>query len=142
MSTNSTKPYLIRSIYDWCIDSGFTPYISVKADPDLDIPIEHVRNGEIVFNISVKAAHELIINNDFISFTARFDGVSRKLEIPVAAVKGIFAKEVNQGIAFSSENIEKENQVVPDNEQQSSTIQNSLTCQTKKTRKPNLRVIK
>ncbi|MEQ1816315.1 MAG: ClpXP protease specificity-enhancing factor [Nitrosomonas sp.] len=142
MSTISTKPYLIRSIYDWCIDSGFTPYVSVRVDPDLDIPIENVRNGEIVFNISAKAVHELIINNDSISFTARFNGVSRKLEIPLIAVKGIFAKEVNQGIAFSSESKEKENQVIPDNEQQSSTIQNSLTYQTKKTRKPNLRVIK
>ena len=142
MSTNSTKPYLIRSIYDWCIDSGFTPYVSVKVDPDLGIPIEYVKNGEIVFNISAKAVHELIINNDSISFTARFNGVSRKLEIPLIAVKGIFAKEVNQGIAFSSENKEDENQGIADNEQQRSTIQNSLTYQTKKIRKPNLRVIK
>ncbi|MDO8894609.1 ClpXP protease specificity-enhancing factor [Nitrosomonas sp.] len=142
MSTNSTKPYLIRSIYDWCIDSGFTPYVSVKADPDLDIPIEYVKNGEIVFNISEKAVHGLIINNDLISFTARFNGVSRQLEIPLVAVNGIFAKEVNQGIAFSSENKEGENQGTADNEQQNSTIQNSLTYQTKKTRKPNLRIIK
>jgi len=142
MSTNSTKPYLIRSIYDWCIDSDFTPYVSVKAYPDLDIPIEYIKNGEIVFNISAKAVHELIINNDFISFTARFNGVPRKLEIPIAAVKGIFAKEVNQGIAFSSDNKEVENQGMPDNEQQNSTIQNSLTYQTKKLRKPNLRIIK
>lgn len=142
MSANSTKPYLIRSIYDWCIDSDFTPYVSVKAYPDLDIPIEYIKNGEIVFNISAKAVHELIINNDFISFTARFNGVPRKLEIPLAAVKGIFAKEVNQGIAFSSDNKEVENQGTPDNEQQNSTIQNSLTYQTKKSRKPNLRIIK
>ncbi len=142
MSTNSTKPYLIRSIYDWCIDSSFTPYVSVKACPDLDIPIEYVNNGEIVFNISAKAVHELIINNDSISFIARFSGVSRKLEIPLAAVKGIFAKEVNQGITFSSDNKEVENQGTSDNEQQNSTIQNSLTYQTKRSRKPNLRIIK
>lgn len=142
MSTNSTKPYLIRSIYDWCIDSDFTPYVSVKAYPDLDIPIEYIKNGEIVFNISAKAVHELIINNDFISFTARFNGVPRKLEIPIAAVKGIFAKEVNQGIAFSSDNKEVENQGTPDNEQQNSTIQNSLTYQTKKSLRSNLRIIK
>lgn len=142
MSANSTKPYLIRSIYDWCIDSDFTPYVSVKAYPDLDIPIEYVKNGEIVFNISAKAVHDLIINNDFISFTARFNGVPRKLEIPIVAVKGIFAKEVNQGIAFSSDNKEIGNQGTPDNEQQNSTIQNSLTYQTKKSRKPNLRIIK
>lgn len=142
MSTNSTKPYLIRSIYDWCIDSSFTPYVSVKAYPDLDIPIEYVNNGEIVFNISAKAVHELIINNDFISFTARFNGVSRKLEIPFTAVKGIFAKEVNQGIVFSSEDKEEVNQGILDSAQQNITTQNSLTYQIKKTRKPNLRIIK
>jgi len=142
MSINSTKPYLIRSIYDWCIDNDFTPYVSVSAYPDLDVPMEYVKNGEIVFNISAKAVHELIINNDYICFTARFNGVPRKLEISLNAVKGIFAKEVNQGIAFSSDNKEEENRGKPDNEQQNSAIQNSSTYQTKKTRKPNLRIIK
>lgn len=142
MNSNSTKPYLIRSIYDWCIDSGFTPYVSVKACPDLDVPIEYVKNGEIVFNISTEAVHQLIINNDFISFAARFNGVSSKLEIPLAAVRGIFAKEVNQGIVFSSENKEEENQGMRGNEQQNSTIQNSLTYHTKEILKPNLRIVK
>lgn len=131
MSINSTKPYLIRSIYDWCIDSEFTPYVTVRAYPELDIPSEYVKNGEIVFNISAKAVHELIIKNDFICFIARFNGVSRKLEIPLNAVKGIFAKEVNQGIAFSAEN-KDESQGILDDEQQNSTIQNSSTYQTKK----------
>lgn len=142
MSINSTKPYLIRSIYDWCIDSDFTPYISVRACPELDIAIELVKNGEIVFNISSKAVHELIINNDFISFTARFNGVSRKLEIPLDAVKGIFAKEVNQGIEFSSDNKEEENRRESYHEKQENTIKDSLTYQTKKTRRPSLRIIK
>jgi len=142
MSINSTKPYLIRSIYDWCIDSDFTPYVSVKAYPHLDIPMEYVKNGEIVFNVSAKAVHDLNINNDSISFVARFNGISRKLEIPLIAVKGIFAKEINQGIAFSSDNNEEENQGRPDNEQQASEIEKSLTYQTKKTCKPNLRIIK
>lgn len=142
MSINSTKPYLIRSIYDWCIDSDFTPYVSVRACPELDIAIELVKNGEIVFNISSKAVHELIINNDFISFTARFNGVSRKLEIPLDAVKGIFAKEVNQGIEFSPDNKEEENRRESYHEKQENTIKDSLTYQTKKTRRPNLRIIK
>ncbi len=144
MSINSTKPYLIRSIYDWCIDSDFTPYVSVKASSDLDIPMEFVKDGEIVFNISAKAVHELIINNDFISFTARFNGVSTKLEIPLNAVRGIFAKEVNQGIAFSTdnENDKDENQGRAIKGQKNTSIQNALKFQTKKTRKPNLRIIK
>lgn len=142
MNTNSTKPYLIRSIYDWCIDSDFTPYVSVKASSDLDIPMELVKDGEIVFNISARAVHELIINNDFISFTARFNGVSTKLEIPLNAVRGIFAKEVNQGIAFSTDNEKDENQGRSIKGQKNTSIQNALKFQTKKTRKPNLRIIK
>ena len=142
MSINSTKPYLIRSIYDWCIDNDFTPYVSVRAYPELDVPMEYVKNSEIVFNISARAVNELIINNDYICFAARFNGVSRKLEIPLNAVKGIFAKEVNQGITFSSDNKEEENRGKSDNEQQNSAIQNSSTYQTKKARKPNLRIIK
>ena len=142
MSINSTKPYLIRSIYDWCIDNDFTPYVSVRAYPELDVPMEYVKNSEIVFNISARAVNELIINNDYICFAARFNGVSRKLEIPLNAVKGIFAKEVNQGITFSSDNKEEENRGKSDDEQQNSAIQNSSTYQTKKTRKPNLRIIK
>ena len=140
MSTNSTKPYLIRSIYDWCIDSDFTPFISVKVYPGLDMPMEYIKDDEIIFNISVKAVHDLIINNDTICFMARFNGVSRKLEIPMNAVKGIFAKEVNQGIEFSSDKV-GENQEMA-NDEQSNIVPNSLTCQQKNTKKPNLRVVK
>jgi stringent starvation protein B len=140
MSINSTKPYLIRSIYDWCIDSGFTPYVSVKVYPELDIPSEFVKNGEIILNISANAVHGLIINNEFISFDARFNGVSRKLEIPFDAIRGIFAKEVNQGIAFSPDKEDGQERI--DNDQQSGEIRNSSIHQTKKSRKPKLRLIK
>ncbi|QOJ24448.1 MAG: ClpXP protease specificity-enhancing factor [Gammaproteobacteria bacterium] len=140
MSMNSTKPYLIRSIYDWCIDSGFTPFISVKADPELDVPQELVKNGEIVFNISVKAVQGLNISNESIMFSARFNGIPRNLDIPLDAVKGVFAKEINQGIAFSAE--DKEAQAKMANEQSSDSIQDSLIPQTKVSSKPNLRVIK
>lgn len=140
MSTNPTKPYLIRSIYDWCIDSDFTPFISVKAYPGLDMPIEYVKNDEIIFNISAGAVHGLMISNEIICFMARFNGVSRKLEIPMSAIKGIFAKEVNQGIAFTLDK-ENENQKILSNEE-SNTAPDSLTYQSKDTNKPNLRVIK
>ena len=140
MSTHSTKPYLIRSIYDWCIDSDFTPFISVKIYPGLDMSMEYIKNDEIIFNISAKAVHDLVIDNDIICFRARFNGISRKLEIPMSAVRGIFAKEVNQGIAFSSDK-EGENQEMANNEQ-SNIVSNSLTCQQKNINKPNLRVVK
>ncbi|MBE7526005.1 MAG: ClpXP protease specificity-enhancing factor [Gammaproteobacteria bacterium] len=140
MSMNSTKPYLIRSIYDWCIDSGFTPFVSVKADPELNVPQECVRNGEIIFNISAQAVQGLNINNESIAFSARFNGISRDLEIPLDAVKGIFAKEVNQGIAFSSDGEEAQDKIV--SEQSSNSTQDSLILQTKASSKPKLRIIK
>ena len=140
MSNNSTKPYLIRSIYEWCIDSGFTPFVSVKAYPELDVPMEYIKNGEIVFNISANAVHGLIINNESLSFDARFNGISRKLDIPIDAVKGIFAKEVNQGIAFPPE--DEEIKVEITDEQSSDSIQNSLAAQSKTSGKPKLRIIK
>ena len=140
MSNNSTKPYLIRSIYEWCIDSGFTPFVSVKAYPELDVPMEYIKNGEIVFNISANAVHGLIINNELLSFDARFNGISRKLDIPIDAVKGIFAKEVNQGIAFPPE--DEEIKVEITDEQSSDSIQNSLAAQSKTSGKPKLRIIK
>lgn len=137
---NSTKPYLIRSIYDWCIDSGFTPFVSVKADPELNVPQECLRNGEIIFNISAQAVQGLNINNESIAFSARFNGISRDLEIPLDAVKGIFAKEVNQGIAFSSDGEEAQDKIV--SEQSSNSTQDSLILQTKASSKPKLRIIK
>ena len=140
MSINSTKPYLIRSIYDWCIDSGFTPFVSVKADLELDLPQEYVRNGEIIFNISAKAVQGLNINNESITFSARFNGIPRDLDIPLDAVKGIFAKEVNQGIAFSSEDEEVQDKIT--NEQSSNSTQDSLIPQIKASSKPKLRIIK
>jgi len=140
MSINSTKPYLIRSIYDWCIDSGFTPFVSVKAGPELDVPQEYVKNGEIIFNISAKAVQGLNINNESITFSARFNGISRDLDIPLDAVKGIFAKEVNQGMAFSSEDEKAQHKMT--NQRSSNSTQDSLIPQTKASSKPKLRIIK
>ncbi len=139
MNINSTKPYLIRSIYDWCIDSDFTPFISVKVYQGLDLP-EYVKNDEVVLNISARAVHDLVINNDIVCFMARFNGVPRKLEIPISAIKSIFAKEVNQGIAFESDKGNEDQRILSN--KGSSVISDSLTYQSKNISKPNLRVIK
>jgi len=137
---NSTKPYLVRSIYDWCVDSGFTPYISVQAFPELDVPKEYIKNNEIVFNISMIAVNELVISNDMVGFTARFNGVARKLEIPIGAINSIFAKEVNQGITFSDE--QEESQKAMNTLQNRNSNRKPQILQEKKTRKPKLKVIK
>ena len=99
----STRPYLIRAIYEWCSDSGLTPYLSVKVDAQTRVPMGFVKNGEIVLNISQDAAHRLTIGDDTIQFAARFNGVSRECSIPVAAVTGIFARENSQGLFFPPE---------------------------------------
>lgn len=99
----STKPYLIRAIHEWCTDSGYTPYLSVRVDAQTRVPMEYVRNGEIVLNISHDAAHRLTIGDETVQFAARFSGVSRECSIPIAAVTGIFARENHQGLMFPAE---------------------------------------
>ena len=96
----STKPYLLRAIYEWCTDSGYTPYLAVKVDAATTVPMEYVRKGEIILNISYGATSGLKMDNDAIHFRARFNGVSRELYIPVQNVLAIYANENGQGMAF------------------------------------------
>jgi stringent starvation protein B len=103
MPEKSTKPYLIRAIHEWCSDSNFTPYLSVKVDANTRVPMEYVKNGEIVLNVSYDATHRLTIANDVVQFSARFNGVSRECSVPIEAVLGIFARENGQGLFFEVE---------------------------------------
>ncbi|MEH6433627.1 ClpXP protease specificity-enhancing factor [Massilia sp. DD77] len=100
MAEISTKPYLLRAIYEWCTDSGYTPYLAVKVDAATTVPMEYVRKGEIILNISYGATSGLKMDNDAIHFRARFNGVSRELYIPVQNVLAIYANENGQGMAF------------------------------------------
>jgi stringent starvation protein B len=103
MADVSTKPYFIRAIYEWCSDCGHTPYLSVRVDDKTRVPMEYVKNGEIVLNVSLNATRNLTINNELIQFSARFNGVSREVNIPVERVQGIFARENGQGAFFTVE---------------------------------------
>jgi stringent starvation protein B len=96
----STKPYMLRAIYEWCTDSGFTPYLAVKVDAATTVPMEYVKKGEIVLNISFGATSGLKMDNDAIHFHARFGGVSREIYVPVHNVLAIYANENGQGMAF------------------------------------------
>ncbi len=100
MNDTSTKPYLLRALYEWCTDNGYTPYIVVTVDARTRVPMEFVKNGEIVLNISFEATGNLKMDNDLISFKARFGGIARELEIPVDNVSAIYARENGQGMAF------------------------------------------
>jgi stringent starvation protein B len=100
MSEISTKPYLLRALYEWCTDSGYTPHIAVKVDAATTVPMEYVRKGEIILNISYGATSSLKMDNDAITFKARFNGISREIYIPVHNVLAIYANENGQGMAF------------------------------------------
>ncbi len=96
----STRPYLIRAMHEWCSDNGFTPYISVFVDGNTHIPIEYVKDNEIILNISHDASNALQLGNEFIHFKSRFSGVVRDLMIPINNIQAIFAKENGQGMSF------------------------------------------
>jgi stringent starvation protein B len=96
----STKPYLLRAIYEWCTDNGFTPYLSVVVDQKTRVPKEFVKDGEIVLNIGFSATSGLKMENDFIVFHARFSGVSCEIVVPVENIAAIYARENGQGMAF------------------------------------------
>lgn len=100
MSETSTKPYLLRAIYEWCTDNGYTPYLAATVDGRAQVPREFVKNGEIVLNISFSATSGLKMDNDLIHFHARFGGVSREISVPVGNVVAIYARENGQGMAF------------------------------------------
>lgn len=100
MSDLSTRPYLIRAIYEWCADSGLTPYLAVRVDEHTTVPAAYVRDGEIVLNLSVDAVRNLEMGNEYITCSGRFGGVPFDILVPVAAVIGIFAKETGQGLVF------------------------------------------
>jgi stringent starvation protein B len=96
----STKPYLIRALYEWCVDSGYTPQILVAVDAHTRVPMGFVKDGHILLNISASATRKLTLDNDWIQFSARFGGVSHELSIPVGRVAAIVARENGMGERF------------------------------------------
>ena len=103
MELPSTKPYLLRAIWEWCCDNGFTPYVAVQVDARTSVPREFVRDGQIVLNLGPDATNKLQIGNELIEFQARFGGVARQLSIPVEQVSAIYARENGAGMAFEIE---------------------------------------
>src|SRR3569832_1319689 len=100
LESTSTRPYLIRALYDWCTDNGLTPYVAVLVDDTVQVPREYVKNGEIELNISFDATSSLKLGNDFIEFKARFAGTARDIMVPINRVIAIYARENGQGMVF------------------------------------------
>lgn len=96
----STTPYMVRAIHEWCLDNGLTPHLLVKVDADTKVPSAFVKNGEIVLNINYSAVKDLLVDNEAVSFSARFSGVAQNVYVPMYRVAGIFARENGQGMFF------------------------------------------
>jgi stringent starvation protein B len=115
----SNKPYLIRALHQWCTDHGLTPYIAVFVTEQVQVPVDYVNNNEIVLNISPDACQNLTLDNEWISFKARFAGVPRDILVPMTHVMAIYAKENGQGMSFPVEKttppdpITEKNTVIP-----------------------------
>ena len=96
----STRPYLLRALHDWCTDNGFTPYVAVQLGAGVQVPMEYVKNNEIVLNVSFEATSSLKLGNECIEFKGRFGGITREIIVPVGNVVAIYARENGQGMAF------------------------------------------
>ena len=100
MNEIPTKPYLLRALFEWCVDNGYTPHLAVKVDSRTQVPQEYVKNGEITLNISPNAVHKLQIGNEVVEFSARFGGVARQLSVPITNVYALYARETGHGMTF------------------------------------------
>ena len=100
MSEISQQPYFLRALYEWCVDSGHTPYLTVRVDSRTRVPQAFVKEGQIVLNVGPNAVRNMHMDNDWVTFSARFGGASHSIEIPVGNVIAIYARETGAGMAF------------------------------------------
>ena len=100
---SSTKPYLLRALYEWCNDNGYTAHIVAWVNEHTRVPMQYVRDNEIMLNIGPNAAHNLSIDNEWVNFSARFAGVAHEIWIPVGHISSLFARETGEGMGFEIE---------------------------------------
>lgn len=144
----SSRPYLLRAIHEWIIDSDCTPFLLVNADaPGVQVPREHVENDKIILNTGPTATQGLVIGDEEVTFNARFGGKAQTVIAPVGAVLAIYARENGQGMLFNDDSGEAE--VTDDADLSSSpgdvTVEQDADQEPEGTPppgKPNLRVIK
>ncbi len=129
------RPYLARAIYEWICDNQLTPYLLVDAtQPHTSVPVQFVKDGQIVLNIVPHAVHQLVMNNDAISFSARFGGVAQNIYVPFASVIGIYARENGQGLFFDPSEYENISPVTTEEIAEISEIEAPK-------KKPSLRIV-
>lgn len=138
-----TKPYLIRAIHEWCVDNNLTPHLLVAVSSQTLVPMQFVKDGEIVLNLNYAATKDLHIDNEQITFSARFGGVSQHLFVPVSAVKGIFARENGQGMFFEVNNLTESDASELDKSQENQAASTPQSLEQKnKVKKPTLTIVK
>ena len=137
----STKPYMIRAIHEWCVNTGLTPHVLVAVNTKTRVPLAYVKAGEIVLNLNYSATKDLLIDNNAISFSARFGGAAQNLFIPISAVRGIFARETGQGMFFEvdaqTDSLKTEIPVKADKNLDANYINSQITK-----KKPTLTIVK
>ncbi|MDP2432867.1 MAG: ClpXP protease specificity-enhancing factor [Pseudomonadota bacterium] len=99
----SQQPYFLRALYEWCVDSGLTPYLTVRVDHRTRVPQGFVKDGQIVLNLGPSAVRNLNMDSEWVTFSARFGGTSHAIEVPVANVLAIYSRETGEGMAFAAE---------------------------------------
>lgn len=140
----STKPYLVRALYQWMLDNELTPFIALDTTvPGVKVPVQYIKDGKIVLNISPVATQDLNMTNAILSFSASFSGLGYGIEAPMRSVTMIYAKETGQGMAFDIENEMQEDDggeggVRTD---KSAAAEKPSTAKTN-TKKPTLKVVK
>ena len=136
---SSTKPYMVRAIHEWCMDNGLTPHLLVVVNSQTRVPMAFVQDGQIVLNINYSATKNLHIGPDAVTFSARFNGAPNELYVPMSAVRGIFARENNQGMFFElgPQDIDPDEQHVKGDE-----VDAGSSPDVPEVKKPSLRVVK
>ena len=139
---SSTKPYLLRAIFEWANDNSFTPQVLVNATASgVEVPQDHVVDGQIVLNIALSAIKLHLMDNECLSFSARFSGVEQDIFLPMDSILAIFARENSQGIFF--EEIDKGDDPEPTlNQVSSDKVKNKPASVSKKRSKSHLKIIK
>jgi len=141
----SSRPYLIRALYEWIADNNMTPHLLVDADAEgVNVPREHVHDGRIVLNINPAAVQDLTLGNSWIGFNARFGGTPRSIEFPVTAVMAVYARESGQGMAFGHEpgGGDEPNDPLGGTSLNTQADKTGKSAKTKTRQRPSLKVVK
>jgi stringent starvation protein B len=134
----SSRPYLIRALYEWIVDNGFTPYMLVDTSLDVvEVPRAFVENGRIILNISPEATHSLVLGNEAVTFNARFSGTAMDVYVPVVSVLAIYARENGQGMMFG-----EQDDTPPDPGSKTKPEAGKVPGAPPEVKRPNLKIVK